>query len=214
MRLTTREWMTVLVLAVAVPSIASAQTSAAQPRWFVGGLGGVTFGTVSDGAFAGQAGITITKDLFAIAEVGRMQNVLPSDLRDELDDLIKQAELEFGVPITLEYGAPATYFFGGIRWVPQGRTVAPFLEAGAGVGHITLSFSKVEIFGIDVTDELEEELGAEETTTEFLLAIGGGINARLSPSLSIDAGYRFTRIATDDPAINTSMIYAALKFGR
>jgi len=179
----------------------------------VGGLGGVTFGTVTGGAFGAQGGIQIAPGLFAIGEVGRMQNVLPKDIRDEIEDEIDNLIGESGLDIDLEFKMPATYWFGGLRWAPSGSPVAPFLEGGVGSGHLSVDVSKFEIEGVSVLPELKNEFG-DMTTTELLIAIGGGVTARLNPSISLDAGYRFTWIHTEDPSVNTSMVYAAIKFGR
>src|SRR5687767_8976931 len=88
---------------------------------FVGGLGGVTFGTVSSGAFAARAGVPLAPGVSVIFEVGRMQNVLPDELADELDQIEDLIELETGAPITLNVSVPATYGFGGIRYAKAGR---------------------------------------------------------------------------------------------
>src|SRR5688500_3986807 len=62
---------TALVMTLAAP--AAAQGTSA-PKAFVGGLGGLTFGTATSSAIAGQVGVRITGDLFVIGEVGRMQD--------------------------------------------------------------------------------------------------------------------------------------------
>jgi hypothetical protein len=205
-----------VILAVAfvfVPVSAWAQGGSADARWFVGGLGGLTFGTVTSGAVGGQVGVRAARNLFVIGEVGRMQNVMPKKLQDDFDALIDVLEFDNGVPITVQVALPTTYGFAGVRWVQPGR-VAPFLEAGVGFGHVSPTIKKAEIFGIDIKDELEAEIASDLNATEFLLALGGGVTSRLGRVTSLDAGYRFTRIATEDPAINSSMIYVAFKIGR
>jgi opacity protein-like surface antigen len=123
-------------------------------------------------------------------------------------------EFELGVSVNVDISVPATYGFGGVRWIQPRTPVAPFLEAGGGVGRIKLSIDRAEIMGIDVSGLIEDELGDEVSDTKFLFVIGGGVNARLATSFSVDAGYRFLRIATEDPAINTSMVYVAIKISR
>lgn len=204
----------VLALAlVLVPVSAWAQGSSANTPWFVGGLGGLTFGTVTSGAVGAQFGVRVAPNLFVIGEVGRMQNVLPKKLRDEFDNLINDLEFESGLPATVEIAVPATYGFVGVRWIQPGQ-VGPFLEAGVGAGHINLTIKKAEIAGFDFKNEIETQVGNDASATQFLVAVGGGVTARLGRVISLDAGYRFTRIATEDPAINSSMIYAAFKVGR
>jgi opacity protein-like surface antigen len=67
--------------------------------------------------------------------------------------------------------------------------------------------------GIDISDEVEALLAEEDVeATDFLLMLGGGLNWVLSDVTRVDAGYRYNRILTDDPAINVNQIHAAIKF--
>jgi outer membrane protein with beta-barrel domain len=200
----------------AVMAIGLAAPAAAQetPRMFAGGLGGVTFGTETSSAIAGQFGVRIARDLFVIGEFGRMQNVLPDEVADQLPLAEEFLEGILGLPVNIELKAPALYGFGGVRWMQGGRRIAPFAEAGVGFAHLT---GELKVNGLDI-ENLLEEFGADFgdvsdlTTNEFLLAFGGGVNIGLTPTMSVDAGYRFTRIFTEESAPNTSMIYGAVKF--
>jgi hypothetical protein len=197
-----------LVAALAlVPASAFAQTP-----WFVGGLAGVTFGTVSSGAVGAQFGRQIRPNLFVIGEAGRMGNVMPKSVKDLLDALTDSTDFS----AVLEVSAPATYAFGGLRYIQQRpQPIAPFVEAGVGIGHISFKIDRAEFDGVDFTEELRDELAAEDlNSTQFLMAIGFGVHGRLRESLGLDVGYRYTRIFTDDPSVNASMIYAAIKFSR
>jgi opacity protein-like surface antigen len=204
---------TALVMTLAAPAAAQGTST---PRAFVGGLGGMTFGTATSSAIAGQVGVRISRDLFVIGEFGRIQDVTPSEIADQI-----QAGIEFledsGFPVELNFSVPAVYGFGGIRWAQSGRRVAPFVEGGVGFAHLTGEVSGT-IAGIDVIDFLEDEFAGlvDFSTNEPLIAFGGGANISLTPNVSVDAGYRFTRIFTDDPKVNTSMVYGAVKilFGR
>lgn len=201
-----------MALACSMPALASAQGTSA-PQGFVGGLGGVTFGTVTSAAVAGQGGVRIAPDLYVIGEVGYMRNVLPKKLRDEFDDLADEIEIEAGVPVSLSVSVPAKYGFGGLRWSPSRGTVSPFVEGGVGVAHISAKIDEATVLGIDISDDVENELGDDASATKLLVALGGGVNARISSTLSADIGFRYTHIATDDPAINSSLLYGALKVG-
>ena len=210
-------FVTACAIAVAsfplIPATAFAQGTAADMTWFAGGLGGLTFGTETSGAVGGQFGVKVARNLFVIGEVGRMQNVIPKKVKDDLDDLIDGLEEELGVPITVDVSLPATYFFGGLRWIQPRPGIAPFVEGGVGAGHISIKAERIEILGIDVSDEFEEELGDDENATKFLLALSAGITAKLGQRAALDVGYRYSRIATEEPSINTSMVYVAVKFG-
>jgi hypothetical protein len=194
----------------------AAAQGASSPRAFVGGLGGLTFGTATSSAIAGQVGVRISRDLFVIGEVGRMWDVTPSEVSDDIETGIDFLEQQ-GIPVNLEFSVPAFYSFGGIRWAQSGRRINPFVEGGVGFARLTGEVSGT-IGGVNVDDFLEEfdaELG-DFATNEVLIAFGGGANISLTPSVSVDAGYRYTHIFVDDPSVNTSMVYAAVKihFGR
>jgi opacity protein-like surface antigen len=201
------------VLASGLAAPAAAQDPPA-PRMFAGGLAGVTFGTETSSAIAGQFGVRIARDLFVIGEFGRMQNVLPDEVADQLPLAEEFLEGLLGLPVNIEIKAPALYGFGGVRWAQSGRRVAPFAEAGLGFAHLT---GDLKVNGVDI-ENLLEEFGADFgdvsdlSTNEFLLAFGGGVNIALTQMMSVDAGYRFTRIFTEESAPNTSMVYGAVKF--
>jgi opacity protein-like surface antigen len=204
---------TAMTVTVAVP--AAAQGTSA-PTAFVGGLGGLTFGTATSSAIGGQVGVRIGRDIFVIGEIGRIQDVLPSSIADQIEEGIDFLE-EQGVPVNIEFRAPATYGFGGIRWAQSGGgRVSPFVEGGAGFARLTGDVTGT-IAGIDVSEFIEDELSLGDlSSTEFLVAVGGGANIGITSGVSVDAGYRFTRIFAEEEAPNTSMIYAAVKilFGR
>ena len=191
--------------------------AAAQGTAFVGALGGATFHTVSSGAVAGRGGVHIGNGLFVIGEVGRVMDVTPQDIADEIDELVALAEVIFGLPVTLEAKVPATYAFGGVRWVGGGAgRIRPFVEGGAGIAHLKADVS-ASIGGQPVPQSLVEEFAdLDLTSNEFLLTVGGGVNVELTSRLSVDGGYRYVRVFTDDPAVNTNLVYAGivLSFGR
>jgi hypothetical protein len=196
------------------PATAAAQSDSGSPAWFVGGLGGMTFGTVTSGAVGGQVGFKVAPNLFIIGEAGRIRNVTPRELQDELDLFIALLEIELGVPVSFDVSLPVTYGFGGIRWQEPGRSLAPFAEGGVGFGHISLKIDKASVLGLDLSNEVEEAVGDEANETKILFAFGGGVTTALGEAARLDIGYRYTRIAAGNPAINSSMVYAAVKFGR
>ena len=185
----------------------------AQNRGFVGGLGGITFGTEPSSVFAGQGGVRIATQLVVFGEVGRMQNVLPDDVQDQIDEFVRTFEAETGVDALLEAKVPAFYGMGGIRWSPD-APVAPFVEGAMGFANLSVDLH-AEIDGVDISDQADDILQDEEDSldaTKFLLAFGGGLNARVAEQVRLDIGYRYTRIFTEDPVVNTSAIFAAVKF--
>src|SRR5690606_31841062 len=143
-----------------------------------------------------------------------MRNVLPKELQDDIDAMADLLSVAYGAPIDIRLSVPATYGFGGLRWTPPTGVVVPFIEGGVGVGRLSARVDEAEVLGVDFSDLVEAELDDEDTNaTKFLLALGGGVTFRAARAVALDVGYRYTRIATDDPSVNTSMIYGALKVG-
>ncbi len=197
--------------AIIFAAIASVPSAHAQDSGFVGGVAGITFASETSSVFAGQAGARVARQLVVFGEFGRMQNVFPGEAQDDLDDAIEFLEDVLGTAVSLEVKVPAFYGIGGIRWSPEDR-IAPFLEAGVGFARLNIDVTS-EVAGFDISDEVEDQLDAEDLeVTEFLLAIGGGLNARLNDRVRLDVGYRYNRVFTDDPTVTASMVYAAVKF--
>jgi len=191
------------------PRLAAAQTAAPDARIFAGGLVGVTFGTETGAMFGGRVGFRVSRHLHLFAEVGRITDVTPKEIGDQINEALDLIPEE--IPVTFTAKTPTTYVVGGVRWSQTQGRIGPFAEAGVGVGHITADF-KLVVDGIDLSDELRDEVGDDISATEFLFMFGGGVNITISPVVSVDAGYRFTRIATEDPAVNCSAVYGMVVF--
>lgn len=199
----------VLLVLLATSAPALAQESAPAGRGFVGGFGGATFGTAEPGmVFGARTGVEIVPGLHVIAEVGRLSDILPTDVRDDLDFVESLLEFEYGMPVTIDLTAPATYGLFGARWSRHIGRVSPFVEGGIGAAKVSIDFDEISIGGIDVTSLVRDEIGAEDLeSTELLIGVGGGINAEITSAVSVDVGYRYSRIGTEDPAIDASTIY-------
>ena len=190
----------------------------ATPAWaqaergFVRGLAGVTFGTAETSSiFGGGGGVNIGPNLQITGEVGRISDVLPSEIQDQLNLLSTLFFVETGLPVNMDVTAPAFYGLGGVRFnIPMAGRVRPFVEGQVGVANISFDID-ANVAGIDISREVEDEADLK-SQTEFLLALGGGVNVPFTDSLGLDLGYRYGRIFTDDPAINTSAVYIALRF--
>jgi opacity protein-like surface antigen len=189
----------------------------AASRVFVGGVGGVTFGDVDRGGSGGvRAGVRIGPGVHIIGEVGKIGDVLPSSARDDIDELLDFIYGEFGESASISIKAPATYGFGGVRWTGAGR-VSPFVEVGGGVARISSKFENVTIGGVDLTSTFRQivtDAEVDSETTSGMLVVSGGISAAVSRLVSIDAGYRFSRIFIEaESAINVSAAQVAVTFG-
>ena len=203
--------MLAVVLLLGFSSVGYGQTT---DGGFVRGLGGVTLGTETGGTVGGGVGVSLSPHVDIIGEFGWLQNVLPSELQDDIDTAATLITLLSGVPVTIGAKIPAVYALGGVRGnIPTGSRVTPFVDGGVGVGRISLDID-VEVLGIDISQEVEDELELGDTSsTEFMLAVGGGINVTATSNVGFDFGYRYIRIFTDDPSIDTSQVYGAAVLG-
>ena len=207
----TRRLISAGLVTLVVTAVSAAPASAQSGGGFIGGFGGLTFGSTSDVAFGGQLGVRAARGVFVIGEVGRQRDVMPGELRDQLDEAVEFLEDEIGGLVTVDVRVPITYGMGGIRFAPAaGSAVSPFIEGGVGVAKVSLAVD-VQVAGFDFSDELEDLLSADEvTTTEMMMTVGGGVNVGAG-LVSIDLGYRYLRVFTDLPRINSNMVYGAVK---
>lgn len=215
MMTTLRRTLLIASLSLAVPAAAAAQGSQSSPAGFAGVLGGLTFGATTSSAIAANGGIGIAPGLFVFGELGYMHDVIPGEFKDVVDDLADMLEFQTGARVALDLAVPQIYAFSGMRWSPSRGRVSPFVEGGVGIGRISLRVDRAEVGGIDMRDDVEDAMGDDVNSTALLFAAGGGVNAAISRSASMDLGFRYMRLAAEDPsAVNVAMVYAAIKFGR
>jgi opacity protein-like surface antigen len=205
-----------LVLAAAGPAAAQAgKPPADNPGLMVRGLGGVTFTGATGGIFSGAVGAGVGHHVVIFGEFGRITNVIPGEIKDALDQLL--TDEAGGSAISLNVKFPATYGLGGARFVIKTKGhVQPFIEAGGGVAHVTVSVA-LSIDGEDFSQELRDFLSengdASLSTTQGLIMVGGGITFRMSAHTNVDVGYRLMHIITD-VSTNSNAVYAALTWRR
>jgi opacity protein-like surface antigen len=178
---------------------------------FVRGIGGVTFGTADPGGlFGGGIGKDVAPMLQIAGDAGRLSDILPSELRDQLQELGDIYSSLLGVPVTLDATAPAFYAAAGARvLVPSDGRLQPFLEVQGGI--VRVSFDVAASVGSeDISDILEEQLDLE-TASDFLMVFGGGVGIGVTNALGVELGYRYHRIFSD-PAIHSHAAYGGVRF--
>ena len=184
----------------------------AQSAGFVRGFGGASFFTEPGALFGATVGIRITDSLTAIGDVGRMTNILPRSIQRDVDLVAQEIGNFFGAPVTIDLEAPGLYTFGGLRIShPVSSSVRVFAEGGGGVARGTSDIT-AQVGSTDVSQQVSDLLHLKESVTEPLLALGGGLWFALTESLSADVGYRYFRIFTEDPRIDTGMMIAGLNW--
>lgn len=215
MMTTLRRTLLFTSLSLAIPALAAAQSPQSTPSGFAGVMGGLTFGATTSNAIAGNGGIGIAPGLFVFGEFGYMRNVAPREAQDLIDQAVAQLERQYGVPVTIDMVNPQIYTFAGMRWSPSSGRVSPFVEGGVGIGRVSIKVRRYTIGNEDLRKQAQDMVDDEGSgETALLFVVGGGVNAPISKSASVDIGFRYTRLATEDTPISTKMVYAALKFGR
>lgn len=204
-----------LVVAFNVLAVSSA---AAQPtpesRGFVRALGGMTFVTEPGALIAAGGGVRLNAHIALIGEVGRLSNVLPKSLQQDLDEVAPLLGSQFGRPLVIDGRARATYGIAGVRVTGRGSRVLPFVEAMAGRARGT-SVIYASVSGTDVTSGVERALGMPRSETHAMYTLGAGLAIKAGRQVVFEAGYRYARIqlGADDPKINTSVIHGGIRFG-
>lgn len=202
-----------LVMVFAAPTPADA-----QDRVFVSAIGGATVGTESGGVFGGTIGMKVTPNAQIFGEFGRLQNVLPTSVLEEVEVEAALVANSRGGKASSTASAKATYGLAGLRmnvWKIGDAQV--FLEGGGGAAEVKSSHT-VDIRGSatlqgDISNLVSVPFTASSPQTSALATFGGGVLLGISQKMGVEMGYRYMRIFTDNPGINTGTIYGALRFG-
>ena len=205
----TRTIATLLLLGTtAAPALAQSPSPG-----FIRGFGGVSFMTETGGVFGTTVGLRLTGTLDVIGDVGGLTNMLPDSIQRDLDDAARAMGGFYGAPLTIDLRAPGVYALGGLR---ASHTTAQrmklFIEGGAGVAHGTSDLS-ANAAGIDVSREVTAVLRLKHSITEPLVMVGAGVGIPLAGRLTVDLGYRFMRVFTDEPRIDTATMTAGFSWG-
>ena len=181
-----------LAVALLLLSVSAAR---AQDTLYVAAVGGVTFQADTAGLFGGEAGIRISDNLTVFGQAGRMLDVLPRSVRDDLDDASVTLEDFTGRAWDFDARIRADYFGGGIRYVlPLGSRIRPYALGGIAAVNYKGSLRERELG--DVLDQaialgvVDEE---DVRGTEIGYEIGGGL-ITASRRLRLDAGYRLMNV--------------------
>jgi opacity protein-like surface antigen len=201
----------VLVLAAPIPA-------GAQDRGFVRALGGATMGTESGAVVGGTVGVRINPKTQIFGEVGRLQNVLPSSVLDEVEIASALAANTRAGKASSTASAKATYGLVGVRMnVQKVGDAQLFVEGGGGAAQVKSRLEALirgsETLQGDISNLVSVPFTASSPETKALATIGGGLTLAITQKVGVEMGYRYIRIFTDHPAINAGSVYGALRFG-
>jgi opacity protein-like surface antigen len=209
----------IIALAVVVLAVSSASAQSQAPRGLVQGLGGVDRGTnLTTGSYEGTVGFEVARNIFITADFGRLQNVMPTTLQDNVNQTVAAASA-LDLSLTPVTTVPAWYGMGGVRVeAPVTRRLTPYVTGALGLARVspTVAFdymsgsgdgnlSQVPTAGADITSQVVS-LGLFAPPTaerDAILGLGGGVSVGVARRVSVDLGYRYSRIFGNSP-INVS----------
>jgi len=165
---------------LAAVCLAATGAAAQDDRAFVQGVGGIrlTSATSFAPSFGAMVGGSLTPNIQAVGEFGRMSDVLPPLL---------DAALAF---TPADYQLSAWYGVGGVRLTTAPGHVRAYAETLAGVARLS---STIHGIGSPTTDAIVNTALQFVDTTDPLAAAGVGVVVQ-SGAFVANVGYRFTRI--------------------
>ena len=171
-----RRILGILTLLLLLPGAALAQGNSS-----VVGFGGFSLNGFdsSSTSLGGAVSVNLTPGIQAVGEVGHLGNVLPATA----GTLFSAA----GIGVSAFYGE------GGVRLMAPRATLAPYVEATAGVARLNFDTPNFGSFAGIATDLA---LSFVDQTTP-IASIGGGLMARTGPAV-FDVGYRYKKLFADD----------------
>ena len=191
------------------PAPSDTNTAAIAPRGVVEFDAGTAFGnTEAHLAYTGRLGIALGAHVQVSAEIGRFDNIVPKSLRDNLRDASATLSPTVGAAVVPTSTVASNYGLGTVRLSHDvSPRVGVFVDAGAGVAMVRPQFSATA-GGVDVTGLVVPTLTQPLPQSQNALSVvaGGGFSVRTVGRTTVDAAYRFGRIATSQP-INTNTLY-------
>lgn len=205
----TRAWLRVAAMLAAM--LCAPRSTSAQVQ--LQGLGGATNAAERAPFFAGVLGFKISFVEIDL-EGGRLQNVMPKGVLDE----IYRLERERGLPLQAFVRVPATYGAGSVRLIVPAGVVQPFISGGLGIARLQPRLD-VAINGVNLSDVLGGRIIGAQTNT--MAIAGAGVRLDFH-AVNIEGGYRYyaifghfertTDFSRDRVLTSLQAIYGALAF--
>jgi len=210
--------MVVAVAALLVAPPAFAQSE----RGYITGVGGfTTAASATSGDVFAEGGVRVAPHLSVFGDLGQFHNLAPSNEQTAIDSTVSTLSADQGLSVLGTARVPAWYSIGGVRWegTAHGR-VAPYLLGGVGFARLKPSaqftFSSgvlpdgtTPAAGDDVTTALETagDFTVPESVTKAMFTLGGGVEIPVARHWGVDAGYRYSRVATDTPLNAQGLVF-------
>jgi opacity protein-like surface antigen len=173
-----RSWM-IRVLGAACLAMVWAAPARAQSG-LVEGIVGSTNAATHDVMYAGRLGgrwVFFEVD----AEYGRMQNILPQKVHDQL----------VTIDPTIDARVRANYGLVIVRLIPDAGIVRPFVAVGGGFAQLRPEVTPANLTGVTTT------LFPTNNRTKGALDLEGGLEFAFDQKAFVDVAYRYFRICSD-----------------
>lgn len=196
------------------PSSASSSGSA-ESRLFLVGDGGIALGDEHKaGTLGADVGVRIMSHLQVMGEFGRLTNILPNSLNQNLSLSALTLADQIGAPVTVTQAAvPVSYGLGLVQVdLLSIGAATPYIEAGLGEARVSSQFS-AESSGTSFSSQVLSTVTLPASGTDRMVAGGAGVNFRVSRRVGAVVGYRYAQIGTSGSKLDTSRVFGGVRFG-
>jgi hypothetical protein len=198
-----------LVGALALGSVAQAQTAAPPSKGYAEAVAQSAFGNVTSQSYGGEIGVTIMPGVQVFIEGGQTRDVSTTAIGASAQQIASYiAQGQGGV--TYKTREPVTFGAAGIRYlIPiESNKVEPYVLVGGGVAQVKQNVT-FAVNGTDVTSNVGQYyvvLGSDLSGkfTKPLVTVGGGVAWPVWQRLVLDFQFRYGRIFADGGGINVS----------
>lgn len=179
-------------------------------RGYIEGIGGLTFGTESATMFGGEIGFDVSPNIEVYGSIGRMQNIAPSYINEQLDVLDDVLSAITGQQWDFNVKAPSFFGTAGLKMrVPTEGSIRPYVLGGLGFGSIDVNISEIDLGDVTETLIADGYLFREDIeATKMMWEVGGGVEVPVG-AMHLDIGYRFGKFLGIEDA-NVSRAYGGV----
>ena len=199
----------VISLSLLAASPLCAQT---EPAYITGAGGFAATPDATSGDVVGEVGVRVAPRLLVFGNIGRFHNLESSDLAPTVASTTALAA-GTGLDVTATATTPAWYSTGGLRYeVAPKSAFTPYVLGGVGFARITptahftyasgtLPDGSTPSLGADITTALTTagDFTQPPASTAMMYTLGGGVAVPVARHWNVDAGYRYSRVASDTP---------------
>jgi hypothetical protein len=205
-----------LLVLVALPSVVHAQSP--EQKVFLRPMVGAVVGSGPGASFSAAVSFKANDKLQIHGELGRLANILPDSVADEVEIAAAAAANTLGGKHSASSTAHANYGLVGVRRALRDVSGAnTFLEIGVGVARVTSEVSAVIRGSASLQGDISSSVSTSFTRatpeTKPMVSLGGGIILGVTRMTAVEMGARYVRIFTDEKAINMSNIFGGFRFG-